>query len=134
MIVVDASVAVKWLIEEEGTDRALALRDETMVAPDLLLTEVGNTLRSLTMRNALTSVQAQDMFDAMAMAPIELRLMGPELVSDALKLALRLEHPIYDCVYLALSIEIGAPMITADAKFARRVQADEELSHAVALL
>ena len=134
MIIVDASVAVKWLIEEEGTDRALALRDETMVAPDLLLTEVGNTLRSLTLRNALTSVQAQDMFDVMAMAPIELRLMGPELVSGALKLALRLGHPIYDCVYLALSIQTGAPMITADAKFARRVQADKELKHAVKLL
>ena len=45
-----------------------------------------------------------------------------ELVSaDAVRLALALDRPNYDCVYLALAHRIGAVMLTADSRFANAV-------------
>ncbi len=41
----------------------------------------------------------------------------PTLVADALRLGLLLEHPIYDCLYLALSLQTGTPLVTADRRF-----------------
>lgn len=40
----------------------------------------------------------------------------------AVELALNLNHPAYDCVYLALAIEHGCPFITADEGFVRKTQ------------
>jgi predicted nucleic acid-binding protein len=43
-LVIDASIAIKWVIEEEGTKEALALRNQALVAPDLLIAECANVL------------------------------------------------------------------------------------------
>lgn len=43
-LVIDASIAIKWVIEEEGTNEALALRNQALAAPDLLIAECANIL------------------------------------------------------------------------------------------
>ena len=43
-LVIDASVAIKWVIEEAGTKEALALRRQALAAPDLLVAECANIL------------------------------------------------------------------------------------------
>ncbi len=43
-LVVDASVAIKWVVQEAGTPEALALRKATLLAPDLLVLECANIL------------------------------------------------------------------------------------------
>ncbi len=43
-LVVDASVVIKWVIEETGTQDALALRRHRLLAPDLLIPECANIL------------------------------------------------------------------------------------------
>jgi predicted nucleic acid-binding protein len=40
------------------------------------------------------------------------------LIDDAMAMALALSHPIYDCVYLALSAQRSVPLVTADARLA----------------
>jgi predicted nucleic acid-binding protein len=42
--VIDASVAIKWLVDEPGTAAALSLRRHRLLAPDLLIAECANVL------------------------------------------------------------------------------------------
>jgi len=42
--VIDASVAIKWVVSEPGTQEALALRQHRLIAPDLLIAECANIL------------------------------------------------------------------------------------------
>jgi predicted nucleic acid-binding protein len=54
-VVVDASIALKWVIEEDGSEEAGALLlEETLAAPDLLMIECANVLWAKARRGALT--------------------------------------------------------------------------------
>lgn len=57
-IVVDASVAIKWVVEEEGSDAAAALADQDLTAPSLLMVECANVLWVKARRGELTSSEA----------------------------------------------------------------------------
>lgn len=39
-------------------------------------------------------------------------------IDAALQLAIDLNHPIYDCLYLALAIRLDTHVVTADRRFA----------------
>lgn len=118
-LVVDASVALKWLVEEPGSDAALALRGRDLAAPPLLRIEVANVLRTLTQRGAATVAEARDLFGLLQAAPVTLIEADDALEARALEIALGLGHPVYDCVYLALAERLGRPLVTADRRFAR---------------
>lgn len=122
-VIVDASVALKWLIEEEGSEKAAALRSEDLHAPALIRLEVGNALRSLTARGLLTEEAAREAYAVFLAAPLTLHPLGAEDGAEAFALALHLAHPIYDCVYLALALKLEARYITADQRFQRVVAA-----------
>jgi predicted nucleic acid-binding protein len=96
-LVVDPSVAAKWVLEEDGSDRAVALRDvaDDLIAPSLIAAEIGNALRKRAMRNA---VSARDAVRALRGAiSLFARLIPPtELTSRSTELAIELRHPIYD--------------------------------------
>lgn len=123
MLVVDASVAAKWLIDEPDTDKAVALRGQPMAAPTLIRTEIGNLLATLTRRGAISPGEAAESFALFQIAP--LRIVEPDdaLERAALDLALGLAHPIYDCLYLALAIRLDAALATADRRFAQAAAA-----------
>ncbi len=58
-LVVDASIAIKWVVEEEGTPQALALRKSArLIAPDLLVAECANILWKKARRGELSSEEA----------------------------------------------------------------------------
>ena len=44
-----------------------------------------------------------------------------ELIDDAVRLAIALNHPVYDCIYLALAQQVGANVVTADKRFMNAV-------------
>lgn len=117
-LVVDASVALKWLIDEPGSDAALALREREMAAPALLRLEVANTLRTLAARGSIDRAQAADLFALFQSAPVTIVESDDRLEADALQLALTLDHPVYDCVYLALAERLDHSLVTADRRFA----------------
>jgi predicted nucleic acid-binding protein len=78
-LVIDASVAVKWVIEEEGTKEALALRGRALAAPDLLIAECANILWKKVRRNELSEGEAAFAAGLLARADIELVAMRPYL-------------------------------------------------------
>jgi predicted nucleic acid-binding protein len=113
--VVDASVAIKWIVDEEGSDAALALVGAELWAPALLLAECGSALWRRARLGLLSQGEALERLTALATAPVQL---APDETSsiEALRLALDLDHPIYDCLYLALAHERDLPLITADRR------------------
>ena len=127
-LVIDASVAIKWVIEEGGTREALALRKgHRLIAPDLLAAECANILWKKVQRGELTAQEAELAAKLLQRADVELMPMRAMLPA-ALRLAIALEHPAYDCLYLALALERAAQFVTADERLLRRIALSPEPS------
>lgn len=121
-LVVDSSVAVKWVVPEVLSDRAdrlLAGGDE-LLAPDLLPVEAANALWRKTARREISPGEADRALAMLLESGIEFRPVGP-LLGRAMRLARRLAHPVYDCVYLALAERERVPLVTADVRLLGRV-------------
>jgi predicted nucleic acid-binding protein len=116
-IVVDASVALKWVLDEPGSAAADALRDEQLIAPVLWLAEAANALWRNTRIGQLTQAEAANFFSELKNAPVASLSMESHL-DRALTLAMELAHPIYDCFYLALALHHNTHVVTADRRFA----------------
>ena len=121
-LVVDASVAVKWVVQEPGTAEALALRKYRLSAPELLVPECANILWKKVRRKELSVAQALIGARLLERADVELAPMRNP-VAAATRLAISLNHPAYDCLYLTLARTIGAVFITADERLIRRTKA-----------
>jgi predicted nucleic acid-binding protein len=124
VIVLDASVAVRWVVTEAGSDEAAALleRDVVWLAPRLLLTEAASALRRKAVEGAIEPAVAVQALDILLQGVTDgvIRLVDDEaLASQALVLALTLEHKVPDCLYLAVAEREGAAIATADARLAR---------------
>lgn len=119
--VVDASVAVKWVVEEEGTSEALLLRrNARLLAPELLVAECANVFWKKYQRNELTREQAVMAAKLLQGADIEFLPMRG-MLEPATRLAIELDSPAYDCVYIALAVQNDCKFITADDRFLQRV-------------
>ena len=121
-LVVDASVVVKWFVSETLSEEArllLAHRLE-LHAPDLLLVEYANVIWKKFRRGELTA--SPEYMDALSdlSENITLHPIG-ELIERAAQAALEIEHPVYDCLYLASAKETESRLITADEKLANKV-------------
>lgn len=119
MIVVDASVAVKWLIAEEGSEAARDLLSggELLVVPSLAQLEVpGAVLRKLR-AGILDESEARVCLELWNdLLKESIRVVASESVLDqAVKIAIACTHPLVDCVYVATAEHCGAKLITADA-------------------
>jgi predicted nucleic acid-binding protein len=115
--VVDASVALKWVCEEAGSDRAASLLDgRPLAAPALWLVEAANALWRRVQRGELTTIEAEERIAALATAPVR-ALEMQDLIPQALKLACDLGHPVYDCLYLAAADLVQGQVMTADRRF-----------------
>lgn len=124
VVVLDASVAVRWVVDEAGSDEAAVLleRDVAWITPRLLLTEAASALRRKVADKALAPEAAAQSLDALlqAIADGVIRLVEDErVIAPALLLAVSLQHKVPDCVYLALAEREGAGIATADDRLAR---------------
>ena len=123
--VVDASLAAKWLLEEDNSDRARALArkwadDGTLpVAPHLLPIEVANVLHRRVVRGDLSLEMAVRLVETLMSSGMELR-ESPQIHVRALELADELgQGAVYDSHYLALAESMGCDLWTADERFFR---------------
>ena len=119
LVVVDASVVLKWCLPEPESRLARSLTSRFLHAPDLLLVECANVFWRKVRVGDLTASQADHVFRILCGAPVTFHETTPSLSARALEIALRLGHPPYDCLYLALALELNADqLITADDRFA----------------
>jgi predicted nucleic acid-binding protein len=119
-IVIDASVAVKWIVPEAGSDAAAALRDEELVAPVLWLAEAGNALWRMVRNGEFAADEAHARLLGLLNAPVVAAPIEPH-IGSALRLATELGHPIYDCLYLAVAVQFDTDVVTADRRFVEAV-------------
>ena len=119
--IVDASVALLWLIDLPASKEAeqLLQRDETIIAPDILVPEIANALWKAVSFAGLPSAEAQDAMRTLDRFFSEIAPTSP-LRDRALAIALELKHPAYDCFYLAFAEQRACPLITADKRLVRR--------------
>lgn len=115
--VVDASVAVKWYVEEEGSAKAVRLLEDTCAlhAPDFMRIEVENVLLSKMRRGEMSIAEAEDIRLAIRRVPIRWD-SSPEMLDDAFRWAVLLHRTIYDSIYVSLAVRLGIPLVTADEK------------------
>ena len=127
---VDASVAVKWLASEPFSNEAAALLKSgaTLVAPELMFAEVVNALWTMRRRGDITAEDLGEAVDALKTAPVAIPFSMAQLAAAAAQLAIDIGHPAYDCFYLALAIQTGYPVVTADIRFHDKVRAHPYLS------
>lgn len=125
-LVVDASVAVKWYLAEQGSEaaRALVEQEDFLFAPDLLYPELANVLWK---RRRKGEIEAEQARAALADLPETLQLIAPSapVIDEALALAIDLDHPVYDCLYLAMALRWDCKLVTADRRFHGRVGVSE---------
>ena len=133
--VVDASVAVKWYFPELGWQRATALlaaridEGRELLAPDWITVELTSVLRK---KIKLAHCDADAAFEVLSLWAFDRPELVPsvDLATRAFELCLLLDHPVYDCLYIAAAIEHEARLVTADvrlARAARTVLAEVEL-------
>ncbi|TCS07498.1 type II toxin-antitoxin system VapC family toxin [Caulobacter sp. BK020] len=132
-LVVDASVALKWVLAEPGQAAADALLDEDLIAPSLWLLEAANALWRRSLSGELSAGEADERLSELFNAPVTSVPIEDDL-SAAAALAWRLGHPVYDCLYLALAVREHSQVVTADRRFWAAVQAVPELVDKVRLL
>jgi predicted nucleic acid-binding protein len=123
-LVVDASVAVKWLVDEpeHPVARSLLDRNEQLHAPDFVFVETANVLWKKVRRGELSAEQAFEGVDSLPRL-FETIVPSTLLVARALRIAIEMAHPVYDCLYIACSEHVDADLVTADAKFVGKVRA-----------
>lgn len=116
-VVVDASVAFKRYVPEEDADlaRDLVESGRPLIAPELILPEVANASWKLVRKGELSHAQHARIAQALP-RPFEELVRLSVLLPRAAAISLSLDHPIYDCFYMALSEASGAPLATADRR------------------
>ncbi|GHD08860.1 type II toxin-antitoxin system VapC family toxin [Tianweitania populi] len=115
-MIIDASVAIPWLIETPFSSAACAFKPLMPTAPGLLMLETANVL----LKYQRQSHPTLDIVETMKL----LRIIIPNLVDDqlllpsAIKIAEPAGHKLYDCLYLALALQTAQPLATADKRLA----------------
>jgi predicted nucleic acid-binding protein len=132
-IVVDASVAVKWVIAEQDSSLAEALSGRQMTAPSLLLIECGNALLRRARAGDFAAEAVAGKVRALRAAPVRL-VRDEQHLEAAIALATQLRHSLYDCLYLALALAEQVRLITADQRFVGTVRRHRALAGSVVLL
>ncbi|MFA6219462.1 MAG: type II toxin-antitoxin system VapC family toxin [Erythrobacter sp.] len=129
MIVVDASLALKWYLDEALSDEAEAWFAENeghIVVPPVFLIEVtGALVRRANIDSELRRASETSIARFVALFDEQLiKVENTELrqMVQAASLALDLGHPLKDCIYLALAMELGCDLVTCDARFAAKAK------------
>ena len=123
--VLDASVAIKWVIVEPDSNKATRMREDyrnaihDLIAPESFAIECAYSLTKKRRQRLLPDARAlwdDIMLDAPALTPIL------SLVDRAFDISIQTRHNFYDCLYVALAEREGCELLTADAKLVTNLQ------------
>jgi len=129
ILVLDASVAVKWYVEEELREQALALRHDyyeeklLLISQPLLLYEVANALRY---HPTLSSEDVMTAIDSLLAMQFNLITLGKNEAEAAVKIAFDENLSMYDATYLALADITGTQIVTADESFYKKLSTERK--------
>jgi predicted nucleic acid-binding protein len=116
-MIVDASVAMKWLRPEPDTAAALQLLDRIdLTVPDSLYWELGHALTRLRRQRIITADAAREVWERLNGFVIN-RVHAGAHVDEAFDFSLRLNASFYDCLYLALAVAVDDVLVSADQRF-----------------
>jgi predicted nucleic acid-binding protein len=127
MIVVDASVAVKWFLPEPGEEAAgrLLSGHEQLLAPTLIHMEVSGAIIRRFRQGDLTEQRAREAtqaWESMLRRRVLHLIPDNEVFDEAIEMAFLARHTLADCLYLAVAKRLDAPIITADGPMRDRGQ------------
>ena len=133
-MIIDASIVVKWLVEEEDSAQAATLAGRgDLHAPSTLTVEIGHVLTKLARARTISRDEARVAWDDLGGMPLVL-LPADRLLRPAFDLSLRLNASYHDCVYLALALAMDDVLVTADGRFVRSVRSARDLERQVLTL
>jgi predicted nucleic acid-binding protein len=125
VIVIDASIALKWFVDEPGSEAARAILDQIAAdpsgyaVPDLFMNELLAVLARLPGVTTERVQEALSLVESLGLARVG---NGHELIARAAELAVAWAVSGDDATYLALADLTGGEWVTADARAARRVR------------
>jgi predicted nucleic acid-binding protein len=126
--VVDASVAVKWVVEEDHSAKAtILLAFDACHAPDHWRAEAVNVLWSKVFRGDLTAADAEERMTVLLRAPV-IGTPIADLMARAFAISVALTVTIDDSLYVALAEKRDIAMVTADERLIRRLSGDAALA------
>ena len=124
--VVDASVAVAWFVEQPNSAAAdNALNQFDFYAPSLILPEIGNAMWKYKRHGVISESQFRDCLVGLAGAYFFVEEMDDTVMHLATGISADLDHPIYDCVYLAVARKLKTPFLTADKKLINKLSGND---------
>ena len=121
LFVLDSSVAIKWVLPEEHSDKALALRDEIargihqIIAPDVFASEIAHTLTRAERKNIIAVGEASKLVSDILLDGPDLRPFLP-LLPSAIEISSATKAAITDCIFMALAEREKCEFITADKR------------------
>ena len=124
MVVVDTSIAYKWIREEDTRHLSLEILwnflsgKEIVVAPDILLYELANALSNKT---ELTNKDIQIAWDLFRDINVPLFTPTPDFMEECLKFARKYKVTAYDASYAVLAQQKRCNLFTSDEKFVAQV-------------
>lgn len=133
-LVVDASVALKWLIPEAGSVQARDLLSDSyrLIAPDLLWIEVAAVTWKAVRRGDLTPSEAEQMAHDFAAYPVEIVESLP-LLPETVRFAVETDRTVYDSLYICLAVREQVQAVTADQRLVNALRAGPHADRVLAL-
>lgn len=126
MIVLDSSVALKWIFaDEEGAEHALKIRDahisgeNEISVPSLFLYEIANVLAT---KVKLAVEEAREAFEFLCSFEFDVHELDCEEYLAAITLSQQHKISLYDASYHILAQRLGCRFVTADRKFWEKVK------------
>ena len=123
-LIVDASVALKWFLRGEPlVYNALAIIREgnSLIAPDILIAEVCNGAWRSARLGRIGWDQVSEISGVLPHC-FDLLVSSAILAPRAVTLAAELDHPVYDCLYVALAEAQHVDLITADQRLLEKMR------------
>jgi predicted nucleic acid-binding protein len=111
--VIDANVAIKWVLPEIHSDTALSILDnddDQLLVPDFFFSEITNILWKRIQRDELSLTDAKESLKSIQQVDFEI-FSSYDLVAQALEISVEVKQAIYDCIYLALAIDNEAEIL-----------------------